>query len=130
MRYVLWAVAALAALVATPAMAVTPVEPVGIETCDAFLAAYAQCAASPSVPEAVRPGLRQGIATTRDGFRTAIAGNERARRTVEFQCAQAHGVIRERLVAAYGCDFPTPSAEAAALAAQAPTPRPASRPRP
>ena len=119
---------AILALSGPPVMAVTPATPVGIETCDAFLAAYAQCAASPDVPDAARSGLRQSINTMRQGFRAAVAGNERARRTVEFQCAQAHGVVRERLMAAYRCDFPAPSAAAAALAAQAPVPKSRSRP--
>src|SRR5205085_1070124 len=48
-------VACLTVVMATPATAVTPVTPVGVESCDAFLDAYAQCAASPGVPEAARP---------------------------------------------------------------------------
>ena len=130
MRKGLRPIAMLATLTVSgpPVMAVTPVAPVGIETCDEFLAAYAQCAASPDVPDVARTGLRQSINTMREGFRAAVAGNERARRTVEFQCAQAHGVVRERLMAAYRCDFPAPSAAAAALAAQAPIPKSGSRP--
>ena len=93
----------LTSTAASPAAAVTPL---GIESCDVFLAAYAQCAASPGVPETVRPGLQQGIGTMRESFRASVVANEAARRTVAYQCAQAHNIVRKRLIEAFRCDFP------------------------
>ena len=80
------------------AQAVIPLTPLGIPVCDAFLTAYAQCANGPGVPETARPGLRQAINLTRESLRSSAAASERARRTVEVQCAQNHALIRERVV--------------------------------
>lgn len=109
----------LATLCLTPAraQAVTPVTPLGIPICDAFLDAYARCANGPGIPDEVRPGLRQAINTTREGYRANLT-SDRARRTIEVQCAQSHAITRERLVQAYRCDFAEPSAEAKALTTQ------------
>ncbi|KQP40971.1 hypothetical protein ASF49_19450 [Methylobacterium sp. Leaf104] len=124
-RDVLPVVAILVGCAPTPAHAVTPVTPVGVESCDAFLAAYAQCAASPDVPEAARPGIRQGIGTMRESFRDSVARNEAARATVAYQCAQAHEAVRKSLVEAFKCDFPAAPAASQALL-QSPPPPPAS----
>ena len=114
--------ACLATALTTPAAAVTPVTPVGIESCDAFLAAYAQCAASAGVPESVRPNIRQGINTMRESFRDAVVRNEAARPTVAHQCAQAHEAVRRSMVDAFACDFPVlQPASQALLQAPAPT---------
>lgn len=75
------------------------------------------------MPETVRPGLRQAINISREGLRSSASASDRAGRTVEVQCAQSHILIRERLLKAYGCDFPEPSAEAMLLARQGPAPR-------
>lgn len=96
-------------------------EPLGIETCDAFLSAYEACASGPGVPDTLRTALRQSITSMRDGFRQA-ARDERARKTIAYQCAQSHPVVRQRVMEAFKCDFPAPSAASAALAAQMPTP--------
>lgn len=117
---------------ATSAVAVTPITPVGVESCDAFLAAYAQCAASPGVPETVRPNIRQGINTLRENFRDAVVRNEVARPTVAYQCAQAHETVRKSMVDAFKCDFPAPSSVSQALlqtppSATAATARPPAR---
>lgn len=112
------AAACLAAVLATPAAAVTPLTPVSVESCDAFLDAYAQCAASPGVPETARPGIRQGINTMRESFRDSVARNAAARPTVAYQCAQAHEAVRKSLIHAFKCDFPAlPSASQALLQA-------------
>lgn len=108
-------VACLTVVLATPATAVTPVTPVGVESCDAFLDAYAQCAASPGVPEAARPNIRQGIGTLRESFRDAISRNTAARPTVAYQCAQAHEAVRKSMVDAFRCDFPAPPPASQAL---------------
>jgi hypothetical protein len=110
----------LALAMATPATAVTPVAPVGVESCDAFLDAYAQCAASPGVPEAARPNIRQGIGTLRESFRDAISRNTAARPTVAYQCAQAHEAVRKSMVDAFRCDFPAPPLASQALLQAAP----------
>ncbi|KNY19507.1 DUF3829 domain-containing protein [Methylobacterium sp. ARG-1] len=107
--------ACLAAVLATPAAAVTPLTPVGVESCDAFLDAYAQCAASLGVPEVARPGIRQGINTMRESFRDSVARNPAARPTVAYQCAQAHEAVRKSLVDAFKCDFPALPAASQAL---------------
>ena len=104
-----------------PAGAVTPVTPVGVESCDAFLAAYAQCAASPGVPDAARPNIRQGINTLRQTFRDAVTRNVAAGATVAQQCAQAHESVRRSMVAAFGCNFPAPP-PASQVLAQTPPP--------
>jgi hypothetical protein len=78
-----YALTLLFAISATPVVAVTPVTPVGVESCDAFLEAYAQCAASPGVPEAARPGIN----TMRESFRDSVLRNEVARPTLAYQCA-------------------------------------------
>ena len=108
-------VAGLATVLAAPAGAVTPVTPVGVESCDAFLDAYAQCAASPGVPEAVRPNIRQGIGTLRESFRDAVSRTASARPTVAQQCAQAHEAVRKSMVDAFRCDFPAPPPASQAL---------------
>ena len=111
----------LVTMMATPVMAVTPVTPVGVESCDAFLDAYAQCAASPGVPESVRPNIRQGIGTLRESFRDVLTRNEAARPTVAYQCAQAHEAVRKSMVDAFKCEFPVlPSASQALLQASPP----------
>ena len=112
--------ACLVAVLATPAAAVTPLTPVGVESCDAFLDAYAQCAASPGVPEPARPGIRQGINTMRESFRDSVARNPAARPTVAYQCAQAHEAVRKSLVDAFKCDFPALPAASQALLQAAP----------
>lgn len=119
------ALALLSGISATPVVAVTPVTPVGVESCDAFLEAYAQCAASPGVPEAARPGIRQGINTMRESFRDSVLRNEAARPTVAYQCAQAHEAVRKSLVDAFKCDFPAAPAASQALL-QSPPPPPGS----
>ena len=124
------ATACLAVCLGTPAAAVTPVTPVGIDSCDAFLDAYAQCAASPSVPETVRPNIRQGINGLRESFRGAVARNAAVRPTIALQCAQAHDTVRKSMVEAFKCDFPgLPPASQALLQAllQAPPPAVAAR---
>ena len=113
-------VACLTTVMATPAAAVTPVTPVGVESCDAFLDAYAQCAASSGVPEAVRPNIRQGIGTLRESFRDAIGRNAAARSTVAYQCAQAHEAVRKSMGDAFRCDFPAAPPASQALLQAAP----------
>ncbi|MCJ2062776.1 YiiG family protein [Methylobacterium sp. J-088] len=98
-----------------PAAAITPVAPVGIESCDAFFAAYAQCAASPGVPEVARPSIRQGINTMRDSFRDTVTRNEAARPTIAYQCAQTHEAVRKSLIEAFKFDFPALPAASQAL---------------
>ena len=112
--------AGLVAASITPAAAVTPVTPVGIESCDVFLAAYAQCAASPGVPETARPTIRQGINTLRGSFREAVGRNEAARPIVAQQCAQAHEAVRKSMVEAFRCDFPEPPPASQVLLQTAP----------
>ena len=119
------ALALLWGISATPVVAVTPVTPVGVESCDAFLEAYAQCAASPGVPEAARPGIRQGINTMHESFRDSVLRNEAARPTVAYQCAQAHEAVRKSLVDAFKCGFPAAPAASQALL-QSPPPPPGS----
>ncbi|TXN60380.1 hypothetical protein FV228_23380, partial [Methylobacterium sp. WL18] len=120
-----YALALLWGISATPVVAVTPATPVGVESCDAFLDAYAQCAASPGVPEAARPGIRQGIGTMRESFRESVLRNEGARATVAYQCAQAHEAVRKSLIDAFKCDFPAAPAASQALL-QSPPPPPGS----
>ena len=109
----------------------------GMASCDEFLRAYAQCATAQGVPEAARPGIRQGIAAMRGSFRDSAAANPRARSVLAKQCVDTHAQVRQRMVDAFRCDFPGPTmtaAEAAAQADAAPplpaaaTPSPATRP--
>ena len=118
-----YSLALLWGISATPVVAVTPVTPVGVESCDAFLEAYTQCAASPGVPEAARPGIRQGINTMRESFRDSVLRNEAARPTVAYQCAQAHNAVRKSLIDAFKCDFPAaPPASQSLLQSPPPSP--------
>lgn len=114
-----YALTLLFAISATPVVAVTPVTPVGVESCDAFLEAYAQCAASPGVPEAARPGIN----TMRESFRDSVLRNEVARPTLAYQCAQAHNAVRKSLIDAFKCDFP-PAPPASQSLLQSPPPSP------
>lgn len=114
--------AILLGILTTPAFAITPVTPVGVESCDAFLEAYARCAASPGVPEAARPGIRQGINTMRESFRDTVMRNETARPTVAYQCAQAHEAVRKSLIDAFKCDFPAAPSASQALLQTPPSP--------
>ncbi|TXM92678.1 DUF3829 domain-containing protein [Methylobacterium sp. WL30] len=112
----------LVVVMGMPAAAVTPITPVSVESCDAFLAAYAQCVASPSVPDAVRPNIRQGINTLRESFREALARNEASRPIVAYQCAQAHESVRQSMVDAFKCEFPAlPPASQVLLQSPPPT---------
>lgn len=103
-------VACAACVLSLPAFAQTPdTAPVGIGTCDTFLAAYARCAASPGVPEATRAGLLQGIAGMRTAYRDSAASSPQAREAVRGQCTQTHDMVRNSLIQALKCDFPTAS---------------------
>ena len=94
-----------------PALAQSPVDaPVGIGTCDTFLAAYERCAASPGVPEATRTALLGGIANMRSGYRDAAASSPQSREAVRQQCRQTHEMARASLVQALKCDFPAADA--------------------
>ena len=86
----------------TPAVA----QPVGIGTCDAFIAAYEKCAAT--VPEPTRAALIDGINNMRTLFRDAGNSSAAARKTVTAQCVQTHELTRPRLIEAFKCDFPPP----------------------
>ena len=81
-------------------------QPVGIDTCDAFLTAYEQCAASSGVPAAARPGLQQGITSMRDSFRSSVAGNPRVAATLRQQCLQMQSSVRQSLNEAFKCAMP------------------------
>ena len=98
--------------------------PTGIAACDAFLKAYAQCAATPGLPGNVRDGIAGAIPSLRSNFRNAPRG-----RDAGAECLQLHGSMRQGLVQAYKCDFPAPDGIAAA-AGPAPATAPATRPAP
>ena len=84
-------------------------QPVGVDTCDAFLTAYERCAASPGLPDAVGAGLRSGIAAMRQNFIRDAARGDRARDTVAAQCGIIHQSVRTGLVQQFKCDFPPPA---------------------
>ena len=95
-------------------------QPVGLGACDNFLAAYAQCAASPSVPADSRMAIQQGIEALRSSFRSAVAQDPAARETVRQQCVSSHELVRSRLMEALKCDFPAASTMTVAADSVAP----------
>ena len=97
-------------------------DPTGLPSCNAFLQAYRQCAASPGIPEAARPGILQSIESMGSSFRDAAAGSERARRTIAAQCVQTHAAVRQSLVRSFNCDFPAPAEASAGANAGAGSP--------
>ena len=79
----------------------------GIPECDAFIAAYRSCVASPNVPAAVKPGMLSSL----DGMSTSYkqaASNPTTRQTMVQQCVQAHQSTRQSMTQAFKCDFPAP----------------------
>ena len=100
-----WLVLVLMAGVSQPGWA----QQTGIEPCDAFLAAYERCAASPGVPDAVRGGLREAITAMRGNFTRDASRGEQARQTVGAQCGMIHQSVRTGLIANFKCDFPPPA---------------------
>ena len=107
----------LAALAPAPAYAQ---DTTGYPACDAFLLAYAQCAATPGVPDQVRDGITGALPALRQTFRATPAFHDAA-----AECRSLHASMREGLVQAYRCDFPAPEAgPPTAATATAPT-RPA-----
>ena len=98
--------------------------PTGIAACDAFLKAYAQCAATPGLPGNVRDGIAGAIPALRSSFRNAPRGRDSG-----AECLQLHGSMRQGLVQAYKCDFPAPDGTAAATG-PAPSAAPAAQPAP
>ncbi len=88
----------------------------GHPACDAFLRAYAQCAATPGLPDQVRASITGALPALRQGFRATPAG-----RDAGAECLSLHGSMRDGLVQAYRCDFPGPEG---AVPAVTPAPRP------
>jgi len=117
-RLLLPAVLALAA--AAPAHAQ---DSTGHPACDAFLRAYAQCAATPGLPDQVRDGINGALPALRQNFRATPAF-----RDAGAECLSLHGSMREGLVQAYRCDFPAPEGAPAAPTRAARPARPAPSP--
>lgn len=107
------------------AQATSGAAPTGIESCDAFLRAYAQCAATPGLPGNVRDSIAGAIPTLRSSFRGAPGS--RAYRDTGAECLQLHGALRQSLIENYKCDFPAPAAAAGSSSAGA---APAAQPAP
>ncbi len=77
----------------------------GVASCDAFLAAYRQCIASPGLPAGVRGSLTEALSTLTRTFKESAA-NQYARRSIASTCVTAHQSTRRSLIEAFKCDFP------------------------
>ena len=95
----------------------------GVPACDAFIAAYRQCIASPGVPAGIRPNLTQALDQMATTYRDLAAGP--ARRSVGGSCVQAHTATRTSLVQSFKCDFPAADERLAQAAVTTPAADPA-----
>ena len=99
--------AALAAT--TPALA----QSTGVPACEAFLQAYAQCAATAAGPDLLRSGVAQAVESLRSSYREeAKRGNVGLRRLAE-RCPVEHELVRTSLTKNVQCTFPAPAPAAA-----------------
>lgn len=81
-------------------------QPIGVPACDAFLKAYAQCAATAKGPDAMRSGIAQGVESMRSSYlEDAKRGNAGLRR-LAARCPDEHELVRTSLTKNIQCDFP------------------------
>jgi hypothetical protein len=85
----------------------------GVPACEAFLRAYAQCAASAKGPEVMRSGIAQAVETMRSSYlEDARRGNAGLRR-LAARCPTEHEMVRTSITKNVQCDFPAATATAA-----------------
>lgn len=78
----------------------------GVPACEAFLQAYAQCAATAKGPELMRSSIAQGVDTMRSSYlEDAKRGNAGLRR-LAARCPMEHDLVRTSITKNIQCDFP------------------------
>jgi len=98
-------------LLALPATA--GAQPIGVPACEAFLQAYAQCAATAKGPEIMRSSIAQGVDGMRSSYlEEAKRGNAGLRR-LAARCPMEHDLVRTSITKNIQCDFPAAVAVAA-----------------
>ena len=84
----------------------------GVPACEAFLRAYAQCAATAKGPEVMRSGIGQAVETMRSSYlEDARRGNAGLRR-LAARCPIEHELVRTSITKNVQCDFPAAAAAA------------------
>ena len=85
----------------------------GVPACEAFLKAYAQCAATAKGPEMMRSGIAQAVDTMRSSYlEDAKRGNVGLRR-LAARCPSEHELVRTSITKNVECDFPAAAPTAA-----------------
>lgn len=96
-------------LVATPAAnkndaaseSVIKVDPIGVESCDIYVAKYAACIKK--MPSEAQAAAEQGLKDMASGWRDA-ATNEAAKHALDQACKQAHAAVKMTL-ASFQCEW-------------------------
>ena len=82
----------------------------GVPACEAFLQAYAQCAATAKGPELMRSSITQGVDAMRSSYlEDAKRGNVGLRR-LAARCPMEHDLVRTSITKNVQCDFPAAAA--------------------
>ncbi|MGI4954194.1 MAG: DUF3829 domain-containing protein, partial [Janthinobacterium lividum] len=82
----------------------------GVPACEAFLQAYAQCAATAKGPEIMRSSIAQGVDAMRSSYlEDAKRGNAGLRR-LAARCPTEHDLVRTSITKNVQCDFPAAAA--------------------
>ena len=82
----------------------------GVPACEAFLQAYAQCAATAKGPEVMRSSIAQGVDAMRSSYlEDAKRGNAGLRR-LAARCPTEHDLVRTSITKNIQCDFPAAAA--------------------
>ena len=85
----------------------------GVPACEAFLKAYAQCAATAKGPEVMRSSIAQAAETMRSSYlEDARRGNAGLRR-LAARCPSEHELVRTSITRNVQCDFPAATTVAA-----------------
>lgn len=87
-------------------------QPIGVPACDAFLAAYARCAATAKGPDMLRSSLAQAVDTMRGSYREDAGRGNAGLRRLAARCPSEHELVRTSIGRSVECDFPaaTPAA--------------------
>jgi len=90
--------------------ATTWAQATGVPACEAFLQAYAQCAATAKGPELMRSSIAQGVDAMRSSYlEDAKRGNAGLRR-LAARCPMEHDLVRTSITKNIQCDFPIAAA--------------------
>lgn len=90
--------------------ATTWAQGIGVPACEAFLKAYAQCAATAKGPELMRSSIAQGVDTMRSSYLDDAKRGNAGLRRLAARCPKEHDVVRSSITKNIQCDFPAAAA--------------------